>query len=89
MNVKTLRKKLPEHLVSFLKKHKVLTKFVKHTCNVHDPRESWMIDYMHTKKAIIGAFYWTNTDEGHEFWENLHVIFMNLHKTHKDDSNRV
>ena len=61
-----------KELIIFLKKHRVLTKYRK---NFKDREYTFNFKTFcltnHLTSYISGAFHWSNTKEGHNFWSNL------------------
>ena len=61
-----------KELIAFLRKHKVLRKFKKnfrkysYITNIKD-----FCSMVSPNSFISGAFHWSNTKEGHNFWSNL------------------
>ena len=96
MNKKSLRRDMPERLVKFLKKRKLLTKFLNNTVNGInrknlqfediDVEESSIICGIQKRGAICYAFVWKNSPEGYNFWMYIH---MDYYEEYDNDSNRV
>ena len=90
MNKKSLRRDMPERLVKFLKKRKLLTKFLNNIVNsfkegFNNQDQSQIMRTLHSSKAI-SVFAWRNTPERETFWVN---IFFKYRDEYDNDSNRV
>lgn len=90
MNKKSLRRDMPERLVKFLKKRKLLTKFLNNIVNsfkegFNNRDQSQIMRTLHSSKAI-SVFAWYATPERETFWVN---IFFKYRDEYDNDSNRV
>ena len=90
MNKKSLRRDMPERLVKFLKKRKLLTKFLNNTvnsikgCTTKQSEVDIMLRIQ--QNNAISVFAWHNTPERETFWVN---IFFKYRDEYDNDSNRV
>ena len=94
MNKKSLRRDMPERLVKFLKKRKLLTKFLNNIVNGIKGCTTKQIDLYSEVDVMlriqqnnaISVFAWHNTPERETFWVN---IFFKYRDEYDNDSNRV
>lgn len=90
MNKKTLRKRIPESLVKFLKKKKILTVYLNNVVNHYNrwgyfsPEED-IYNRVCSENVIKSTFIWFDTKEGDLFWRDVHAEY----KKEFHDSNRV
>ena len=90
MNKKSLRRDMPERLVKFLKKRKLLTKFLNNTvngikgCTTKQSEVDVMLRIQ--QNNAISVFAWRTTPERETFWVN---IFFKYRDEYDNDSNRV
>lgn len=78
LSKKKLRSLMPEKLVKFLKKRKILTIFIDNTVSYYSPLTNEelqdLIKSLNSGYAIVSAFTWTDcTDSiyGIDFWYDL------------------
>ncbi len=83
---------MPYVLLKFLIKEKALGKFVSN--NTFE--DKWVIKgytdaikkgQVPADRLILAAFVWNETEEGHDFWEDLHQRFEKYLKYHEKRTN--
>jgi len=69
---KQLRYLIPLHLITFLKKEKVLCAFIN---NFNISESCWAAERLNSNNAISSAFLWASTKESHDFWSGLDIAY--------------
>lgn len=79
-----VRNNLPENLVVFLKKERILCKFIHnyihHYLRSYINQTSTLLSDCKTKPSdlfLIKTFLWGNTEEGEQFWVKVYDKYMN------------
>lgn len=68
---------------------KLFIKFLKVNKCYKQFFENNKLDYLpHYRSFIISSFSWSNTKEGHDFWENLHLKWIKVVETIKTYENK-
>lgn len=81
-----MNNKYKELFETFLKENKVYQRYTAYSLKHYNGDASGFIKHAHPKKYLQGAFMFEHTDEGFDFWNDLHkkwVEFLENCTPHK------
>lgn len=73
-----MTKEQQQQFVAFLLKHEALSNYVENAndCNYSKDDLQSILDNNPPTNAVIAAFRWSQSEQGHDYWSSLHIQWV-------------